>query len=102
MAGDRSPREERRGLPQNLPLLFEHASPQLAQLGQLLAREPLALASVDLGLPDPLAQRLRCDPQLGLGLDDRPTAEAVETDRLIPELGRYGGRERGASTPLQG
>ena len=70
------PREESRGLPQDLLLLLEHmdAPTQLAKLLQLLARQSLPLTSIDLGLLDPLAKRLRRDTKLGRGLDDRSTA----------------------------
>src|SRR5439155_4532493 len=46
------PREESRCLLQNLPLLLQHPHlpPQPTQLLPLLARQPLPLAAVDLGL----------------------------------------------------
>src|SRR5581483_4692278 len=84
------PREEKRRLAENLPLLLQHAilTPQPAQLLALLRRQPLALARVDLALADPTPQRLAGDPELARQLHDRPSRRLHEPHRLLAELRR--------------
>src|SRR5579859_17646 len=97
-AGKRSPpiglpREESRGLAENLPLLPEpdHLPAQLHELLPLLRRQPLTLAGIDLRLLDPGAQRLLRHTQLSRDLRHPPAADLDQPDRLRPELRRIRG-----------
>ena len=81
-------REETRGSYQQVTLLLEDpvlvAEP--AQVLALLARQPLALARVDLRLLAPEPQRIGRDAQLTRDLRQRATARLEQLDRLAPKL----------------
>jgi transcriptional regulator with XRE-family HTH domain len=61
---------------------------QPTQLLPLLAREPFALAAVDLRLHHPAPQRLRRHLQVVRDRTKRATAHPIQAHRLLPELRR--------------
>src|SRR5680860_868058 len=58
----------------------------LAQAGPFVAGQPLALATVDAVLLDPVAERGVVDPQLTSDLRGRLAARADQLDRITLEL----------------
>src|SRR5207247_4910404 len=84
------PREESRCLLQDLPLLLEqaHLPTQPAQLLPLLARQPVALTSVDVCLTNPAPQRLAGDPELTRDPRLRLPTALHKPHRLLTELSR--------------
>jgi hypothetical protein len=88
-AGSRFPGEEGRGFFQDLALLLEpaHVAAQPAQLLALLAGQAVtALTGIELGLPDPVPERLRRHAELGGEDRDRLLRRAHQRDRVTPEL----------------
>ena len=90
MAGDRSPARESRCLLQDLALLLEHAYAlaELSELDEFLARQPLALTAIDLGLLDRAAQGPGRDAEIAGDLRQRLLLGRDEADGLLPELRR--------------
>ncbi len=98
------PCEEGRGFFQDLPLGAESPvlAPQPHELGPLVARQALGLASIDLGLDDPAAERLVADAEIrATSRVEWPGARAKRTASARKSAG-YGAVPRGMWTPFSG
>jgi hypothetical protein len=70
---------------------LEVLTPELADLLTLLGAHPLAVASVDLGAPDTLSQRLRRQPEIVRDMRDRPPRLVMPSWRLSRVVRAGGG-----------
>jgi len=75
---------------QNITLHLERPDPpaQLPQLDLLITAQTRGTARVDLGLLDPVTQRLLGHAEIASDLPQRPTAETNQLNGLPPELRR--------------